>query len=332
MMSSTPPSSGPSPRVTVVMPAFNAARTVLASVDSVLSQTFADFELLVVDDGSTDDTLAVLAQRSDPRLRVVAVQPNGGLVAALNRGIAEARGALIARLDADDVAFPERLAAQVPLFDDPDVVLSSTGFERVGVDGQLIRRSLPPADDGELRVLMLTGNRLLHSSIVVRRSVVLEVGGYRAEWFPVEDYDLWLRVLATGRYQPVPSVLVRYLHNPDGISAVRANEQAALCESRASAYFGAVTGRPADGVMVQFDGQRATSPTPAALRSLAAAARAIRTSQRRSNRPSSRVFGAARRVALGALTHESTMMRHLRLFAAAPDVQVLGWTGARRAR
>jgi glycosyltransferase involved in cell wall biosynthesis len=211
------------PAVSVLLPVWNAATTVARAVESIRSQTFGDWELLAVDDGSTDATPRMLAElaRDEPRLRVL-TRAHGGLVPALNAGLAAARGELVARMDADDESLPERLAAQVALL---------RAHPETGVAGSLVEFGGDPraAAGYALHVEWLNTLRtpeeialhrfeespFAHPSVMFRRELVPRHGGYREGDFP-EDYELWLRWLEAGvRLAKVPQVLLRW-HDPPG--------------------------------------------------------------------------------------------------------------------
>lgn len=200
------------PAVTVLMAVHNAARFLKEAIDSVFDQTFQDFEFLVVDDGSTDTTDAILASYADPRLRVMRLAENGGLAAALNAGIRESRGGLIARMDGDDVCEPRRLERQVVfLRERPDVLLLGTGFVRTDVDGRIFERVQYPTDNAALQERLLDGNQFCHPSVMFRTNVVRRLGGYRAlAGGAAQDYDLWLRIAEQGEIANLPEMLVRY--------------------------------------------------------------------------------------------------------------------------
>lgn len=232
----TPPVGPPSPvdnqasaggpRVTVLIPAYNAASTVTAGVESIRNQTFEDYEILVVDDGSTDGTPETIAAIEDPRLRVIRLRNNSGIVTALNTGLSEARGSLIARLDADDVALPGRLAAQVRQFDElPDLALCCCAADRFLPNGALSGHSVPPRTHGEMAVALLIGNRIVHSSAMFRRDLAVSVGAYEPDAHPAEDYQLWLKLMKVGRIIGLPYVGVRFAISPDGISATSGRQQ-----------------------------------------------------------------------------------------------------------
>ena len=200
------------PTTTVLMAVHNAAPFLEDAVASVFNQTFVDFEFLVVDDGSTDNTGAMLAQLTDPRLRVISLVNNVGLVAALNVGIEEARGDLIARMDGDDVCEPRRLELQVEFMQaHPEVVLLGTGFVWIDAGGHVFERVRFPTEDSDLQPQLLNGNQFCHPSVMLRTDIVRRVGGYRSlAGGPAQDYDLWLRMAEQGKIANLAQMLVRY--------------------------------------------------------------------------------------------------------------------------
>jgi glycosyltransferase involved in cell wall biosynthesis len=184
--------TAPPARVTVVMSAYNVESFVEDAVDSVLGQTYRDFDLVVVDDGSTDGTTELLRDLHDPRLLVVE-QPNGGVWAALNAGLRHAHRELIARMDADDLTHPRRLARQVDFLDrHPRVGLLGTGFYKIDRDGRIQMLVHYPTDDRALKRQLTRENAFLHPTVVFRRRILERTGPYRCH--EAEDYDLWLRV------------------------------------------------------------------------------------------------------------------------------------------
>lgn len=194
------------PKVSVLIPAYNAESTVEPAVESVLRQTFAGFELIVVDDGSTDSTPSILDSHAlgDPRVRVIHTA-NRGIIEALNTGIGECRGELISRMDADDISHPRRLEIQVALMDaQPEVSVCSSlvrKFPRKELRGGLIRyeqwlNSLVTPD--QIARDMFVESPVAHPSVILRRNELIEVGGYEEHGW-AEDYDLWLRYFAAGK-------------------------------------------------------------------------------------------------------------------------------------
>jgi glycosyltransferase involved in cell wall biosynthesis len=214
-------STGPIPRVSVVLAVRDGAPWVGEAVRSVLGQTLADLELIVIDDGSTDDTPQTLASVVDSRLRV-ARRTRLGLTRALNEGVALARAPLIARLDADDVAMPERLARQVGFLDShPEIGLLGTGATEVDATGREVGRLIPPATDADIRRALIRRNVFVHSSIVMRRQALASAGGYDATFLVAQDYDLWLRLAHVTRLANLPEPLVMRRLLPGRVSATR---------------------------------------------------------------------------------------------------------------
>jgi glycosyltransferase involved in cell wall biosynthesis len=197
------------PAVSVLMAVHNGSPWVVEAVGSVLSQTAADLELIVVDDGSTDATPEELhALRQEPRLRVER-QPRAGLARSLDRALALARAPLVARLDADDLALPDRLARQRAFLEaHPEVGLLGTGAREVDAAGREVRVVRPPEGDREIRRALIRRNPFVHSSVMLRRSLVQQVGGYDASFPVAQDYDLWLRLSAVTRMGNLPESLV----------------------------------------------------------------------------------------------------------------------------
>ncbi len=210
------------------MPVRDGARWLRQAIESVLAQSLHDFELIVVDDGSIDDSPAILAgyQGREGRLRIVRTG-RAGLVAALNRGIAEAAAPLIARLDADDIALPHRLARQVTLMqDNPRLELAGSWADIIDADGRpagLMRR---PMRHEELAGALDTENPFIHSSVVFRTDTVRSLGGYRAALAAAEDYDLWCRLAEAGEVQNLAESLIRYRDHTGGVTRTNAVRQA----------------------------------------------------------------------------------------------------------
>jgi glycosyltransferase involved in cell wall biosynthesis len=197
------------PAVTVLIPVFNRERFVDDAIRSVVEQDFADVEVLVVDDGSTDRTPAVLEawRQRDARVVVVTSPTNQGIPDALNLGLAHARGRYVARLDSDDLMMPRRLAQQAAVLDArPDVALVSSAYDIVDVGGRHLATwtGEPP----EVTAFLLNFFNVVGGGgqVMFRLADVLEEGGYCPRYPSTEDYDLWVRLRRRGRIETLPLV------------------------------------------------------------------------------------------------------------------------------
>ena len=200
----------------VLMPAYNAARFIGPAIDSVLAQTVRDLELLVIDDGSKDDTLAVAQSyaKRDPRVRVV-TQPNSGIAPTLNRGLEMLHGEWVFLMHADDVMMPNRLERQSAFIAaNPDLAVASSLVHYINGAGQPIGHGRSPFTSREAvqaaaqRAEMIAFN---HPACALRRQTILDVGGYRQAFWPAEDCDLWARLVDRGHFVAVQAeFLLRY--------------------------------------------------------------------------------------------------------------------------
>ncbi|MBI3436795.1 MAG: glycosyltransferase [Proteobacteria bacterium] len=203
----------PPPRVSVLMPVRDGERFVTPAVRSILAQSLTDLELIVIDDGSRDNTPAIIAALADADARMRVVRgPAQGLVAALNCGLAQARGEWIARLDADDVALPHRLARQMgDIGKDREIVLLGGWAEQIDASGALLGKRLAPEPEAaRLAVVLERKNPMIHSTVLFMASIARRLGGYRPAFEAAEDYDLWLRMAELGKVANVPEIVVQY--------------------------------------------------------------------------------------------------------------------------
>ncbi|MBV9762744.1 MAG: glycosyltransferase [Acidobacteriaceae bacterium] len=204
------------PLASVVMSVWNGETYLNQALESVRAQTFADFEFIVVDDGSTDGTPRLLAAHlaKDPRM-VLFTHENRGTASALNFACSQARGKYLINLDADDVALATRFEKQMAFMEArPDIVLLGTGSRLVWADGRPIRERIPPADDASIRQELLLRASICHTSIAMRRDAFAATGGYRAAFKIGQDYDLFLRIADHGKLANLEEVLV--LHRIHG--------------------------------------------------------------------------------------------------------------------
>ena len=198
------------PLITVLMPVYNAAPFVAAAITSILEQTFTDFELIIVNDGSTDGSSAVISAFLDPRIRTI-TQVNQGISAALNTGLALARGEFIARQDADDLSLPERLEKQVAyLRAHPDVGLLGTWATIIDKEGVQLDTLEHATDDDGIRFALLFDTPFVHASAMFRKSLINEIGGYDPDTAIFEDHNLWSRMIQSTRGANIPEHLMKY--------------------------------------------------------------------------------------------------------------------------
>ncbi len=217
------------PEVSVLMPVYNGETYLVSAVESILHQTYSDFEIVIVDDGSTDGTHEILRQfeRQDERVRVY-LRPHVGYVKQLNFGLSVCRGVFIARMDGDDLAYEDRLAIQVEeLRSRPEVMVLGGAYDLIDSRGRLLRRHWPPTDNATLQEMCLTGQTPIgHPTALMRRADVLAVGGYDETLETAEDIDLWLRLGERGELACVHHPLLQYRQHDKSVSEERAHEQA----------------------------------------------------------------------------------------------------------
>jgi len=206
------------PALSILLPVYNNRPYLGEAIASIQQQTVTDFELLVIDDGSTDGSAAIAAAAAqrDPRVRLIR-QSNSGIVGALNRGLEEARGELIGRMDGDDVAEPERLQRQLAyLAEHPECVIVGTGAWFMDPGGAVVDRVISPASEEEIesRLLQGDGSALIHASVIMRGAAVRAVGGYLREFDKAEDIDLFFRLMTVGRLANLVEPLMRIRLHP----------------------------------------------------------------------------------------------------------------------
>jgi glycosyltransferase involved in cell wall biosynthesis len=217
------------PRLSVLMSVYNADRYITRAIASILSQTFKDFEFIIIDDGSTDKSLSILAKhaREDERIRIVC-RHNTGLAKALNEALRLAKGEFIARMDADDIAMPERFERQIQYLENhPNCFALGCGVLKIDVDGDPINlmHLSQSHEEIETRLLKGDGGALSHPAAMMRRNAVLEVSGYREKFKMTEDLDLFLRLAQKGQLANLPDTLLHYRLHPKSVNFTKYNEQ-----------------------------------------------------------------------------------------------------------
>ncbi len=200
------------PAITVLLPVYNGAHYLAAAIDSILQQTFTDFEFLIINDGSKDESAEILAQYDDPRMKIIH-QKNMGLSATLNKGIELAQGKYIARQDQDDISLPTRLKKQFDyLALHPECALLGTHATIWANDLATTRHHCHPAQHERLSFELLFNNPFVHSSVMFNKQIVRELGGYSTdpERQPPEDFELWSRIAKQHKIANLPERLLVY--------------------------------------------------------------------------------------------------------------------------
>jgi glycosyltransferase involved in cell wall biosynthesis len=206
-------------KVTVLMPAYNAAKYIAEAVHSVLEQTYTDFELLIVNNGSADNTVDEIKRFTDPRIRVIEEDKNG-IGYALNRGLMEATGEYIARFDADDICNPFRLEKQLQFLEkNPGHILCGSDAEYIAESGEhLFDFYCFGHTHEEIIQQLYVYCPFIHSSVMYRKEAVLKAGGYPADAHNFEDYLLWVQLAMQGKYCNLPERLLKVRFNPASVT------------------------------------------------------------------------------------------------------------------
>ncbi len=235
------------PGVSVIMSVYNGERYLAEAIRSILDQTFTDFEFLIVDDGSSDRSAAIMDDFAarDSRIRVIR-QENRGLIASLNRLLHEARAPLVARMDADDISLPARLDRQmIFLREHPDHGVVGTNTHDLDEEGTILEcTDLHPLDHGEIATAVEHRSPICHPSVMMRRDAILAVGGYRNPYRHCEDYDLWLRLLERTRLANLPDRLLLYRRSPAQVSVQHELDQKVGAALAWAAHLERISGLP----------------------------------------------------------------------------------------
>jgi len=198
-----------SPAITVLMPVYNGAKYLNESIDSILNQTFSDFEFLIIDDESTDDSVKIIKSYDDPRIKLIVNKKNIGQSATLNKGLELARGKYIARMDQDDISMPERLKKQMEFMDEcPNIGVCGSWIQHFGKYDYLTPLEL---DDDSIKIKLLTNQNLAHPAVMIRKSTLVK---YQLNYDPTftiaMDYDLWVRMFEYCSFANLPEPLLKY--------------------------------------------------------------------------------------------------------------------------
>ncbi|EFM11433.1 glycosyl transferase family 2 [Paenibacillus curdlanolyticus YK9] len=208
------------PRVTVLMPVYNGEKYLNQAIESILTQTYTDFELLIIDDASVDSSVELVRSYNDKRIKLVRNTVNMNLIATLNKGLKLANGEYIVRMDQDDISFPNRLKVQVEFMDlNKEVAISGSWIKTFGTKKSRVIK--PPTSYKDIKSNLIFGNCLAHPSVIMRKSSLDKFGlSYNQKFIHAEDYELWQRASLLVEVRNIPKVLLKYRINEQGISRV----------------------------------------------------------------------------------------------------------------
>ncbi|MBR0237065.1 MAG: glycosyltransferase [Thermoguttaceae bacterium] len=214
--------------ISVIMPVYNSERYLSIAIESILAQTFKNFEFIIVNDGSTDSSLEIIQnyQAKDSRIRIID-QPNQGVTKSLNNAINLAQGKYIARMDADDISMPDRLAKQFQYLEaHPEIAVCGSGALIIDEDGDVIRIDRVVCTHENIEKRHLSGKcSMKHPSVIIRADVLRKVNGYNEELPYAQDFDLWLRIGEIGKLENLREPLIKYRRCRDSISSRKKREQ-----------------------------------------------------------------------------------------------------------
>jgi GT2 family glycosyltransferase len=214
------------PKISVVMSVHNGSKYLKDAVESILNQTFQDFEFIIVNDASTDDTEEILKQFDDSRIKIIKNPENLGLTKSLNIGIKAAKGEYIARMDADDISLPHRFEIQVNFLENnPDYALVGSKFYNIDESGNTKSLIDVPLDNLSIHETLKKNNCFAHGSIIMKKDAFLTVGGYNEQFKFAQDYDLWLRLAEAYKVANIEEPLYQCRYSEDTISAQNFTEQ-----------------------------------------------------------------------------------------------------------
>lgn len=208
------------PKISVVMPAYNAEKYVSEAITSIISQTFTDFEFIIINDSSADSTKQIIESFSDPRIKLINNERNQGVAQSLNIGISAAKGKYIARMDADDISLPERLQTQFNFMErNPDIDICGSWIETFGDRNEIVKKPLVHSD---IRDTTFFSCSMTHPTVIFKRDLNIQ---YSSDFPRAEDYDLWCRKINELKFANIPEVLIRYrLHEYQVSSANKSNQ------------------------------------------------------------------------------------------------------------
>lgn len=232
------------PLVTVLMPVHNGETYLRSAIESILSQTFSNFEFLIINDGSSDKSVDIIESYKDERIRLIHNESNLGLPATLNKGIDLTQGKYIARMDCDDVSLPNRLKKQVSYMQaHPEIGILGTNCQMIGPQDQPGKHSDYPTKHGFIRWRLAFGSFLAHPTVMMRTDILRRLGGYRM-LDVAQDYDLWQRAAWETRLACLPQPLLKLRYNPSSSSRTKQEQVYINSNAITQTVMGRMLGNP----------------------------------------------------------------------------------------
>lgn len=208
------------PQISVVMPAYNAEKYVAEAIDSILAQTFSDFEFIIINDASTDSTKEIIESYKDPRIKLINNEQNQGVAKSLNIGLAAACGKYIARMDADDISLPQRFQTQFDFMEQrPDVDVCGSWAKKIGKENEIIKN---PSSYEDIKDTLFFSCAMSHSTVVFKKNLDFQ---YSSEFPRAEDYDLWCKKINDLKFINIPEILLLYRVHTHQVGKTHKNEQ-----------------------------------------------------------------------------------------------------------
>ena len=210
------------PKVTVLMSVYNGEKYLKEAIDSILNQTFKDFEFLIINDCSTDNTVAIILSYHDPRIRLINNKKNVGITCSLNKGIKLSKGAYIARMDGDDISYPQRLEKEISIIEkDKEIGMVTSWIDEFGSinkhsDYFIIVRTVNAPE--EIFYTLLFHNCIVHSTVLFKKELVLSLGGYDESYKQSQDYDLWIKISRISKIVKIREALLARRSHENTIS------------------------------------------------------------------------------------------------------------------
>lgn len=213
------------PLISVIMPVYNGEKHLKPAIESILNQTYKNFELLLVDDASTDASLHIMQSYNDPRIRIIKNEKNLKLIKTLNKAIKLANGIYLARMDADDISLPKRLTTQVAFMkNNPDVGICGTWVKTIGIGKSMLCKT--PVSHKDNVATLLFRCSLMHPTVMMRKNIIEKHGLFYDENFPhAEDYELWVRASQHTKLANIPQCLLLLRHHNEQVSKMHSDTQ-----------------------------------------------------------------------------------------------------------